>query len=286
MGFPFQPLLPGAAQLQSGGAITHAATGALVGQGAAVDGSSNRFRAHPATGVLTGQGSAVDGSADRTAAPVTHAATGVLSGQGSIVDGAAARFRALSATGAIVGPGADVSGSASRFRAFYATGDLSGQGALIDGSADRSGSAATHDASGVLAGQGAVITGSADHTAPTGSQIPYGSGDDEKKRKGKTYLDLIYEAEDAALKARNSAIKPVEQPKPIETKPAEVITVDESKALAYYESLRQQEQALIAAQIEAELRTLAYLEAERLRRMQDDEDVFLLLAACGYTVKH
>lgn len=43
---------------------------------------------------------------------------------------------------------------------------------------------------------------------------------------------------------------------------------------------------LILEQYLAEQKTLAYLEAERLRKMQDDEDVFLLLAACGYTVKH
>jgi hypothetical protein len=89
---------------------------------------------------------------------------------------------------------------------------------------------------------------------------------------------------DEALAERNKPA--IEKPKPIAVKPTEVITVDETKALAYYASLRQQEQALIAAQIEAELRTIAFLEAERLRKIQDDEDVFLLLAACGYTVKH
>ncbi len=129
--------------------------------------------------------------------------------------------------------------------------------------------------------------GSSSSVPPPDTSIPYGSGDDDKRRrKGKTYLDLIHEAEDAALKARNTVSKPVEQQKPIDAKPTEVITVDETKALAYYESIRQQEQGLLAAQLEAERLTLAYLEAERLRIMQDDEDVFLLLAACGYTVKH
>jgi hypothetical protein len=164
---------------------------------------------------------------------------------------------------------------------FDATGALTGQGALIDGSADRSGSTVTHDASGILAGQGAVITGAALIT-PVSVTPPPGATDDGRRNRKPSYLDKMYEVMDEALAERNKPT--VERPKPIAVKPTEIITVDETKALAYYESLRQQE--LIAAQIEAELRTLAFLEAERLRKIQDDEDVFLLLAACGYTVKH
>jgi hypothetical protein len=97
----------------SSGAVTHNATGALVGQGSTVAGSSTRFRTFSATGALTGQGSALAGTS--------------------------ARFRAFDASGALVGPGAVIAGSAARSGVAVthdATGALVGQGAVVTGLAE------------------------------------------------------------------------------------------------------------------------------------------------------
>jgi hypothetical protein len=69
-----------------GGAVTHDATGALVGSGSAVNGTANRTRAHATTGALTGPGSTVAGSSARFRA---FATSGVLVGPGSIIVGTA-----------------------------------------------------------------------------------------------------------------------------------------------------------------------------------------------------
>jgi len=73
-----------------GGAVTHDATGALVGSGSAVNGTANRTRAHATTGALTGPGSTVAGSS--------------------------ARFRAFATSGALVGPGSIIVGTAELIR--------------------------------------------------------------------------------------------------------------------------------------------------------------------------
>jgi hypothetical protein len=93
-----------------GGAVTHDATGALVGSGSAVNGTANRTRAHATTGALTGQGSAVAGSAARTRA---HDAVGVLAGAGAIVVGSARLNRPHAASGVLVADGAVVAGTAN-----------------------------------------------------------------------------------------------------------------------------------------------------------------------------
>jgi hypothetical protein len=69
-----------------GGAVTHDATGALVGSGSAVNGTANRTRAHATTGALIGPGSTVAGSSARFRA---FATSGALVGAGSIIVGAA-----------------------------------------------------------------------------------------------------------------------------------------------------------------------------------------------------
>jgi len=73
-----------------GGAVTHDATGALVGSGSAVNGTANRTRAHATTGALTGPGSTVAGSSERFRA---FATSGALVGPGSIIVGTAELIR-------------------------------------------------------------------------------------------------------------------------------------------------------------------------------------------------
>jgi hypothetical protein len=119
-----------------GGAVTHDATGALVGSGSAVNGTANRTRAHATTGALTGPGSALAGSA-RLNRP--HATTGTLTG-----------------------PGSTVAGSSARFRAFVTSGTLTGSGSAIVGAAARVSAAVTHATSGALVGPGSIIVGTAE----------------------------------------------------------------------------------------------------------------------------
>jgi len=155
--------------------VEHPTSGALVGQGAVIDGSAARTRDHATTGVLTGQGSTVTGSAARTKA---HAATGVLTGQGSEVTGSAARTTDHATTGTLTGQGSTVAGTAARTRAHDTTGAITGPGSVIDGAAARASSALEHPTSGALVGSGSVVSGTATlnktHTT-TGDLIGQGS---------------------------------------------------------------------------------------------------------------
>lgn len=164
-----------------GGAVTHATTGVLTGQGStiagsaahvavhgtsgsltgpgsAITGSAARTRAHPSSGDLVGPGSNVAGSANRTRA---HPTSGDLTGQGSTVSGAANRTREHPASGALTGPGSTVSGSAARTRVHPTSGDLVGPGSAVVGSADHASPAGSHDTTGSLVGQGSTVAGSA-----------------------------------------------------------------------------------------------------------------------------
>jgi len=142
----------------SGGAVTHDATGALIGGGSVIVGSASSFTPHDATGVLIGGGSVISGTASSA---TTRTASGALVGGGSVVVGSAARTRQHDATGALIGGGSVVAGSASSFTPHDATGVLVGGGSVINGSADRTGSPTIHDATGELIGGGSVINGSA-----------------------------------------------------------------------------------------------------------------------------
>jgi hypothetical protein len=76
----------------AGGAVTHATTGALTGQGSSIVGSASRTAAvvtHDTTGILIGPGSVISGSAARTGAVLTHDTTGVLTGPGALLTGTA-----------------------------------------------------------------------------------------------------------------------------------------------------------------------------------------------------
>lgn len=141
----------------TGGAITHATTGVLTGQGSTVAGSATRTHAHPSSGVLAGAGATVDGSAARTH---EHSSSGVLTGAGATVDGAAARAGVVvhDTTGTPTGAGASVVGSAARVAVHGTSGALAGQGATINGTAQHN---VPHGTSGDLTGPGSVVTGSA-----------------------------------------------------------------------------------------------------------------------------
>jgi len=142
---------------------THATTGTLVGQGAAIAGSADRQSSvvtHTSTGVLVGPGAVVAGSAAHSA---LHSTTGTLVGPGTVLAGSATRFRAFDTTGVLTGQGAEVAGTANRLRVFDTTGALVGPGAIIVGAAART---ATHLTTGVLTGPGAIVVGAAVHSPP------------------------------------------------------------------------------------------------------------------------
>jgi hypothetical protein len=159
----FAPQRPLYVDVQSG-AVSHAATGALIGGGAVIAGTAAHIAKHAATGVLAGGGAVIVGAASSA---TTRAATGVLVGQGAVVAGSAARIRIHPSSGTLTGQGAVIVGSAARTRVHPSTGVLQGDGALIIGDAERTGSASTHDATGELIGAGAVIVGSATRTGDT-----------------------------------------------------------------------------------------------------------------------
>lgn len=181
------------ASFKGSSVTTHAATGALTGQGSTVSGSARHNKPHASSGALTGPGSTIAGTAAHIA---KHAATGALTGQGSAVTGSAKRFRAHSASGTLAGPGSTVSGAATRFRAHPSSGALTGSGSAVAGSATRFrahaasgaltgsgaeivGSAArfrAHAATGVITGPGAAIDGSADHATASGGTSHTASG--------------------------------------------------------------------------------------------------------------
>lgn len=142
----------------TGGSATHTTTGALVGQGSVITGTSAHILSHQTTGILIGQGSQISGTASRFR---SFSASGALIGQGSVIAGTAAHVAVHTTTGILIGQGSVVAGSAARFRAFDTSGTLIGQGSVINGSASRSTGAVTHNTSGALVGQGSLITGSA-----------------------------------------------------------------------------------------------------------------------------
>jgi len=115
------------------GAVTHATTGALIGQGSAIAGSAARIGTHATTGILVGQSSAVTGSAARTR---SHATSGVLTAQGSTVAGSAARTRTHATSGVLSAGDAIIVGSARRNVPHATSGVLTGPGALLDGAAN------------------------------------------------------------------------------------------------------------------------------------------------------
>lgn len=142
--------------------VTHATTGALAGQGAAVAGAASSATTRPSSGALTGPGTTVDGTAARTR---VHATDGALAGAGAAVDGAAARTRAHATDGVLAGPGSAVVGEADRQDPGPVTHDtsgvLAGPGVTLEGTATRT---RLHATNGVLDGQAAVIDGTAART--------------------------------------------------------------------------------------------------------------------------
>lgn len=98
----------------SGGATTHATSGTLTGQSAAIVGSAAHNIVHASTGVLIAQGSAIAGVSAHIA---VHGTTGVLTGQGSLIVGSSARSSGVvshSTTGALIGQGSIITGSSVR----------------------------------------------------------------------------------------------------------------------------------------------------------------------------
>jgi hypothetical protein len=89
-----------------GGAVTHDASGALVGPGAIVSGAANRVRAFATSGALVGPGASVSGAAGRFRA---FATSGVLTGPGAIIVGQAELTKQPQVGGGGGGPGNAVS---------------------------------------------------------------------------------------------------------------------------------------------------------------------------------
>ena len=157
------------------GGATHAATGALTGQGSTIAGTSAHIATHTSTGALSGQGAVIAGTAAHRA---LHTSTGALAGQGSALAGSATRTRQHASTGALTGAGASIVGSADHISgssSHSATGTLTGQGAVLTGISVRY---RLHAGSGALAGAGSSLAGVAAHRAlhtSSGALIGQGS---------------------------------------------------------------------------------------------------------------
>jgi hypothetical protein len=118
---------------------------------------------HAATGALTGQGSSVAGSAAHIA---VHTSTGALVGPGSIVAGAASSATPRPSSGALIGPGSAIAGSAARTRQHATTGVLIGPGSALAGTAARVPAPVTHTSTGALVGPGSLIDADVRITTP------------------------------------------------------------------------------------------------------------------------
>lgn len=171
----------------------HTSSGALVGQGSTVSGSSTRTAAspgvthdadgyiqadsgafgslsgtstrtagggvtHTSSGALVGQGSTVSGTSDKTH---PHTSSGALVGQGSTVSGTSTRTGIThTSSGALVGQGSTVSGTSTRAHPHTSSGALVGQGSTVSGTSTRTGAPVTHTSSGALVGPGSLVAGS------------------------------------------------------------------------------------------------------------------------------
>lgn len=166
---PEQWIVGGGAVWETAGGTTHATSGALVGQGSAVDGTAAHIAIHGTSGALSGQGAVIVGSAARTR---VHPSSGDLTGPGASIVGAANRTRVHPTSGDLAGPGSDVSGTAARTRAHPSSGDLVGPGSDLSGSAART---RVHPTAGVLTGQGSVLVGQADHQGAAGTHNTTGA---------------------------------------------------------------------------------------------------------------
>ena len=96
----------------AGGAVTHATTGALTGQGSTVAGTAAHIAKHATSGALSGQGSTVAGTAAHIA---KHATSGALAGAGAVIAGTAARVASPvthTTIGVLTGQGSSLQGSA------------------------------------------------------------------------------------------------------------------------------------------------------------------------------
>ena len=149
----------------SGGAPSHATSGALAAQSATIAGTADHRTLHPTSGALASQSATIAGSATHL---LLHTTTGALSAQAATISGTAQHQHA--ATGALSAQAATVAGSAAHLTLHTTTGALSSQSATIAGSA-----AHQHAATGALQAQAATISGSADHTAAGASHSTSGA---------------------------------------------------------------------------------------------------------------
>ncbi len=269
----------------------HGTTGALTGQIGSVSGTAARFRAHPTSGALAGQGATIAGSAARSNGATTHDTTGALTGSGSAVAGTAARLRAFSASGALTGQGSAIVGTAQHNAAHATSGALTGSGSAISGTAARVGTAVTHATSGALVGAGAVVSG----IALNGTQQPFTNEVEIKPRRyyvrkrGRLYLFNSAAEADAWIEADEAADKAIEQSEQVSkakkkriaklahstVKPVQVVDIEALPTLADRFSVSLDLPKLIDSGEFDELMRIRDL----LIAMQDEEDVLLLLMA-------
>jgi hypothetical protein len=268
---------------RAGGAVTHDTSGAITGQIGSVSGTAARTREHATSGVLTGQIGSVAGTSVHN---VPHATSGALTGQGSAVAGSSARFRAIASSGALTGQGAVVSGSAAHVAVHDTSGALAGQGSAVDGASARLGAATVHETTGDLAGQGSEVSGAASldaaSTALHGRSV---------KRRGRLvkFADELPPKVVEAVEAVEAKPVPVELPQLSAYVAERSVQVERLLALqveAARETVRSKRHAEALAQVQAAYESaLADLETARakeqaiIRRMRQDDELMLLLAA-------
>lgn len=180
----------------SGGAPSHATSGALAAQAATIAGTADHRTLHPTSGALASQSATIAGSATHL---LLHTTTGALSAQAATISGTAQHQHA--ATGALVAQAATVAGSAAHLTLHTTTGALSAQAATIAGSA-----AHQHAATGALQAQSATISGAADHTAAGASHGTSGALNADAATIAGAATHLTLHATTGTLSAQSATI--------------------------------------------------------------------------------
>lgn len=245
---------------------THDTSGAITSSPAELSGAAERTRQHDTSAELAGAGSVVSATARRN---VTLGSSGTLSVGLAVVTASAshtAGHAEHSTSGTVAAPGASLSGSASRVPA-----------------------PVTHDTSGDLVGMGAFIDGQAQgpQSEPMRPGFEMSSRKVYIKRGKRIHIFDSVEDADAWIEAEQQALQAIRKAKPTKRKkakvfkgldeavPHEVVRIDVVRAMVDYLGIPVEMPTLEARQDWAEVARVALM----ARKMQDEEDIELLLAA-------
>lgn len=147
----------------AGSANSHATSGALAAQAAALAGAAQHRALHATSGALTTQAALIAGTAAHP-----HVTSGALAAQPAALAGAASHAALHATSGALSAQSAALAGSAARASGRVAAGALQAQPATLAGVASHS---TLHATAGSLQAQPATVNGAAQHAHVTAGSL-------------------------------------------------------------------------------------------------------------------